>query len=421
MKSADKTPAPEQPRMMSDSQMLRDLPFLTIPALEHLGGNTTFINTDADNTPFYSATGCPIYLTHELLRQQRAIYLLDRQSIYRLNAALWPVMNTAFNMTAFTDLVPALYAAHALQFVMVLLSNRAKHEKVDIANRILALGSRSVPTIADRMKLQSDIYALSILHRIINGKNFFSDQQPLLPQVLDGLQRGVHVNKLPHRIQAEFMQATQCFQARFQRKAPVSATAVLVRLMPILATVAEPDDPGPDPIHSALLSGLVPPDMDRVPDRTTQFSESALVAAFRPRPPQSTTTDRQRPTSNGARHDDRPPYERRDPRPDAGRPRLVDRIHQDEHPSSTPTMETLQRSMATLQSQLARQIRQTRKDEDAKSSRSESRHAFGSAHMAAKTSSVPDNQEDAERAFFALGSTVYDELPCRMDSDDYSD
>ena len=84
-------------------------------------------------------------------------------------------------------------------------------------------------------------------------------------------------------------------------------------------------------------------------------------------------------------------------------------------------METLQRSMATLQSQLARQIRQTRKDEDAKSSRSESRHAFGSAHMAAKTSSVPDNEEDAERAFFALGSTVYDELPCRMDSDDYSD
>ena len=114
-----------------------------------------------------------------------------------------------------------------------------------------------------------------------------------------------------------------------------------------------------------------------------------------------------------SRRDARPDYERRDLRPDTGRPRQV------ELPPPALTMEEMQKAMSDLQSQFDR-VRQTRKDDPAKSSRL----PLGSAHMAAaRTSSRQDTEDDAEQAFFALGAAAHGtvDLPCHMDSDDYSD
>jgi hypothetical protein len=73
-----------------------------------------------------------------------------------------------------------------------------------------------------------------------------------------------------------------------------------------------------------------------------------------------------------------------------------------------------------LQSQLDKQARQSRRDDSNKSSRT----TFASAHLAsAKTSSAPDDPDEDQHAYYALGAAVHpsNELSYRLDSDGYSD
>ena len=142
-----------------------------------------------------------------------------------------------------------------------------------------------------------------------------------------------------------------------------------------------------------------------------------LLGWWRPRPPATTNgtryDNRQDYAQRDHHRDARPEYERRDYRSDAGRTNQV------EQSSPALTLEEMKKTMADFQSQIDKQARKARIDESAKSSRL----PYGSANMAAaRTSSVPDNPDDDElrheHAFFALGAT---DLPCHMDSDEYSD
>ena len=330
------------------------------------------------------------------------------------------------HVTPFQDTVPTLYALHAYQTLLALMYNRTQFGKVSILKYGGTLGYNPIHTSADVEHLISDIRVISIFVNIITDVFPFSANPGILRQVLDGVSRSAH--SIPDYARPALIESLQHFLTRLKQTQAIRPMAFIINVAPMLQE--QPNfDIVPDTAVQAMLSEFQPPpDFRRITDSVRQTSddptEAALVAQLRPRPVPN-PSDRTRPVANGTRYEARSDYnqrdsrrdarpdERRDPRSDTGRPRQV------ELPPPALTMEEMQKAMSDLQSQFDR-VRQTRKDDPAKSSRL----PLGSAHMAAaRTSSRQDTEDDAEQAFFALGAAAHGtvDLPCHMDSDEYSD
>ena len=336
-------------------------------------------------------------------------------------------LNLAFDMSPFKDTVPTLYALHAYQTLLALLHNRTQDGKVSILKFAGTIGYHPVHTPEEMEQLISDVCIFSIFGNIVTDMLPFSANEGLLRQAIDGLTRSAR--HLPDHARSDYLKSIDRFRLRIMQNQPVRPMALLINTAPMLQEQPNFESASATTAQAMLSDFQPPPDFRRITDSVRQTSdnptETALVAQLRPRP-LSNPSDRTRPVANGTRYetrpdynqrdsrrDARPNYERRDPRHDTGRPRQV------ELPSPALTMDEMQKAMSDLQSQFDR-VRQPRKDDTAKTSRL----PLGSAHMAAaRSSSMQDTKEEAERAFFALGAASHDtvDLPCHMDSDDYSD
>ena len=244
----------------------QQMPFLSVPNLEHHGFNRAFLKSD-DERP-YTASGSPLKVTALLKEQRRDIHLLDKHSLNRISTATWNVIKSAFDVSSIDedDLSPHVVGPHAFQLIIVTLSNRTLHAKNEIADRILALSSRTTPTVESLLELFRDTKALTLLHRVIQHDDlFFVKSASLLPKVLDYLQSSDNIGTLSPSVQGEFLKAIRFFLQLAQQNESILSTAVLTRLTPILLKSCSHQDSA----HSAMLTrvrsqdaGLPSPRMD---------------------------------------------------------------------------------------------------------------------------------------------------------------
>ena len=361
-------------------------------------------------------------------------------------------ISLSFDMSNITDLVPTLYGIHAYQLLHILLYNRAQRAKVAIIQFARTIGYTPIHTDVQLIRLIGTVRALSVLMNVTHDAPPFETNNLLTIQLLDGFSRAIHL--LPDHIRTDVSSNLNYFQACMKGKLNVTPMAILINMVPILQDQPNfeleiPDIASVENIPAMLSNDQTLPDFRRISDNGMQTSgadprEVAFAAQLRDRQRLS-APDRYRPSSDTkpARQDNVRQDVRFDPRQAicapsnrnarqeiygaSSQPRKAD-------PSSqTATLEDLQRTIASLQSQIDRQARQARKEDTSNSNRL----SFASAHLASsKPTSVPDDPDviDQEYApppkFYALGASVEycsDDLPCpagtsflrrHIDSDD---
>ena len=427
-------------------------PLLTRAVLAKQGMHTQFLRHKDPNWDYFTASGSPIVKDENCRKQVRTAFLTDGNAQFGFNDALNSLMSMAFDMSTIDgpDLNKTHNAAHKLQKLWILFFNRCQYAKSAITNDFQLIQVRPVTSVTDLVNLSSEISNFSILFNILDGHPpVSSNSGPVVQQLLETLQRGAHL--LPASVQPAFNKGLITLQARVDDKDSVSSTSLLIHLTPVLPTGDKSEA-----AFSAASTMEFHPTTDSAmhPPVFSGPSETAFVAQLRDRqslkPPDHLRKDGQRrdtPRQDNVRRDvprqdnvrravpvdPRPDYERRDTRrdirqeyergnarPESLRPRNYD------PPSSASTLESMQKTMADLQSQIDKHARQSRRDDPNKSNRI----AFASAHMAsAKATSASDDPDDQESAFYAFGSRVEycsDDLPCplgasRLRGDFYSD
>lgn len=209
-------------------------------------------------------------------------------------------------MSAYTDLDPRLYAAHAFQMLLVSLFNRAQYSKLDFSKAIRDLPSRAPSNAAQLRQLMTDFHGLSILQNVIDGvPPFQTGNTSLLHDTLDGLQRGANITQLPRRIQQDYYQGLQGLMSRFAQDLSVRPTAVLTRLAAILKNPpATSSDSTPPSLTAYLAAETTKPATQR--SSRTPSTERSTEAAFLAHTPEKRTTFAPRPSS-----DKRPPFDQR--------------------------------------------------------------------------------------------------------------
>ena len=336
---------------------------LTVSDLEYTGLLTTYLRPQGEDDAKFTISGAPIALPlpNMVQRHLRQVYIWDETALQRINTTVMTVLNMAYDMTPFPDLVNTLYALHGLQTVSALLFNRAQGGKVQIMNFGSSLGYRPTPTGADILCLMKDVRVFSLLMNIFTEQPLFPTNPMLIQQVLDGLLRMVHL--LPDHVRTDLHTSLQIFAARFKLKETVLPMAVLINT----AAIVQPPlllVQGVPQIPESVLPVMItadPPVHDRSENmqqlhapRVTYASATAMVARQaipdRKRVSGASSLDsgsrrEVRPETGGYR-DLRPSYDRRPAAPSA----------------SAVTLEDLQRSMAALQSQVDRQARLARRD-----------------------------------------------------------
>ncbi len=90
---------------------------LTLSDLEYVGVATAYVRiTRRDDQP-YTIVGAPIDPPLPVMLQlhiRQVPFLWDKATLHRVNITLMMVLNSAFDMSPFTDLMDTLYAMHAL-------------------------------------------------------------------------------------------------------------------------------------------------------------------------------------------------------------------------------------------------------------------------------------------------------------------
>ncbi len=212
------------------------LPFLASTTLENQGFNRSFLKDVSENKT-YTASGSLLNETASLKTKRRDIHLMDKHSLHRLSTATWNVVKLAFDVSNIDedDLSPHVHGLRAYQLIIMTFSNRVLHAKHKISDRILALNSRTTPTVDALLELFRDTKALTMLHRIIQGEDiFFVKSTSLLPKVLDYMQSSANIRTISPSIQGEYLKSLRFFHGIAQQNESILATAVLNRLTPIL-------------------------------------------------------------------------------------------------------------------------------------------------------------------------------------------
>ena len=325
----DSSAAAESPRTAypadGDNTLLTFYPLTTVASLESQGLATIFLRPSGPDNRQFSATGQLLETTDITCQYIRTIYLLDDNSLFRLNTHLWTLLNAAFDLSAFTELSPKYSAAHAYKLLLILLYNRTHYARVSITKAIQMLPSNPCTTGAELAALNSSVVAYSVLHNVLNGKFAFNPVAEILHHVTDGIHRAT--STLPTHLQTDFRQAAQVLNSRFSRALEVHPTALLLRMTPTLQPPLEPStsaSQGPANFVT-LMAGTTP-------DNSSVFTSSAPSAFMarrgsapisdreryeRPTHPRSGTRDRPRPSHDrppsSLRRDDTRDFERRPP------------------------------------------------------------------------------------------------------------
>ena len=96
------------------------------------------------------------------------------------------VLNMAFDMSQFPDLVDILHAMHALQTIDALMFNQIQVHKIPLMNFVSSLGYRPTLTGEDVVCLMRDVRIFSLLTNIFTEQLMFPTNPLLLQQVMDG-------------------------------------------------------------------------------------------------------------------------------------------------------------------------------------------------------------------------------------------
>ena len=92
---------------------------LTVSDLEYIGLATSYLRQTRIQDQVYTVLGQPINLPicSKVKRSIRQVTFWDETTTYRVNELLMTVLNMAFEMSQFPDLVDILHGMHALQTV----------------------------------------------------------------------------------------------------------------------------------------------------------------------------------------------------------------------------------------------------------------------------------------------------------------
>ena len=153
-----------------DQTLLNFFPLTTVATLEYQELATIFLHPSGPDHQYLSATGNLLEVTDTARHYILAIYLLDSDSLFRLNAHLWTLLNAAFDLSAFTALCPTFSAAHVYKFLLILLYNMTHYARVWITKAIQMLPTSQCSNSEELASLHSSVVAYSVLHNILNSK-----------------------------------------------------------------------------------------------------------------------------------------------------------------------------------------------------------------------------------------------------------
>ncbi len=171
---------------------------LSISDLEYIGlaTSSSYLRQTGQENPLYTIMGklIDLLIPNAVQRSIRQVFFWDETTTYRVNDLLMMVLNMAFDMSPFPDLVDTLHGMHALQTIDALMFNRIQVHKVTVplVNYGSSLGYRPTLTGGDIVRLMKDVRIFSILMKIFAEQPMFPTSPLLLQQVLDGLLRMVH-------------------------------------------------------------------------------------------------------------------------------------------------------------------------------------------------------------------------------------
>ena len=133
---------------------------LSVSDLEYIGLATSYLRQTGKENPLYTIMGKPIDLPipNALQRSIRQVFFWDETTTYRVNELLMMVLNMAFDMSPFPDLVDTLHGMHALQTIDALMFNRIQVHKVPLMNYGCSLGYRPTLTGGDIVRLMKDAH-----------------------------------------------------------------------------------------------------------------------------------------------------------------------------------------------------------------------------------------------------------------------
>ena len=94
---------------------------------------------------------------------------MDQDSLFRMNAHLWTLLNAAFDLSAFTVLCSTFSAAHEYKFLLrvILLYNRTQCARVLIINSIWMMPTSLCSDSEELAALHSSVVAYSVLHNAL--------------------------------------------------------------------------------------------------------------------------------------------------------------------------------------------------------------------------------------------------------------
>ena len=185
---------------------------LTVSDLEYIGLATSYLRQTGIQDQLYTIMGQPINLPicNKVKRSIRQVTFWDETTTYRVNELLMTVLNMAFDMSQFPDLVDILHGMHALQTVDALMFNRIQVHKIPLMNYGSSLGYRPTLTGEDIVRQMRDVRIFSILMNIFTEQPMFPTNPLLLQEVMDGLLRMVH--HLPEHLRNDMHMSLQIFQ-----------------------------------------------------------------------------------------------------------------------------------------------------------------------------------------------------------------
>ncbi len=289
--------------------------------------------------------------------------------------------------------------------------------KLNIIDSAATLGYTPISTPVQVSRLLKDIYAHAYLASILNDQPTTMSKldNAFHAQAIDGLSRSAHLQ--PDHIRGIFVKSLQSFSDHIKRGESVRSSALLINISALLQPTERPVPPSSETAFAALLTDTIP-DYRRNTDNIVPapVPESALMARFDDR----LRTDRDRRDPRSDRRDFRPndrPASRQDARRNypsddraasrydgrQGVPRSESRndsrsddyrasrhSNPEESRDSSVTLADIQKSFASLQSQVDKHTKQVSKPASPLLCRRD-RSAYN-AHV----------EDDAEIAFTAI-------------------
>jgi hypothetical protein len=292
---------------------------------------------------------------------------------------------------------------------------------MDLKQRMVLIGTSPLKTTADLGRCIQDITSSTTLDNILSRELPFGSPKNLVHQTLHNMQRGSALAHFPGHARTVVDKILQEYVDIVKAGDSVEPSAILVRLAPHFPS------PTASPAPHDELSAMFAPEShaprastDSLASTVLQFDPpaSALLArqdprktSFPPRPKTTRPTDESDRREPDRREPDRREPDRRDSRPDpyeqsrsSGMTR-PDSYRRAESPPP-PSLKTLQKTISSLQSEVAQQCRRAKIADDAVR-HSHSQRDRPLAYVAQEMPSSYDNDPESDTAH-ALGALTID-------------